>query len=280
MRLICLMPVRQDAWSLAASSRAALQWVDDLIVCENFVWADPATDEALPDDPRITHIYHDAPAWDEADIRLHMLDVGRRLGGTHFALCDADEIATANLPMRDMAADLKPGDGLRLPWLHLWRSLDKYRDDASPFGRLAQTSVLFCDHPSLTYKPRDDGYQIHQRAPGGVMFAPAVTKGAGLMHMQHASWRRVVAKQVLQRLVEHLRYGATRSVKEINLRYRPTTDETGLVLRDVPAEWWKGLEGLRELIDVSAVPWQVDEVYRLLDTHGRQRFAGLDLMGF
>jgi hypothetical protein len=282
MRLICLMPVRQDSWSLAASSRAVLQWCDDLIVCENRVWADPATREVLPDDPRVTHVEHDALAWDEADIRLHMLEVGRRMGGTHFALCDADEILTANLipTIRDRAAALEPAELLRLPWLHLWRSLDQYRNDNSPFGKQAQTSVIFRDHPNLTYRPREDGYQIHQRAPFGVRFVEPQTRDAGLMHMQHVVWDRCVAKQVLQRLTEHLRWARSRSVEEINRRYRPTTDETGLILKAVPAEWWEGLEGFRELIDLDSDPWQVQEVERLLDEHGRGLFAGLDLMGF
>lgn len=280
MKLIALTPVRQDAWSLGASARAVLQWCDALIVCENAKWADPAVAAALPDDPRITRLVSDAPAWDEADIRLAMLETGRRMGGTHFALADADEILTGNLigAVRDMAHALAPGDGLRLPWLHLWRGLDQYRDDESPFGRQAHTSVLFRDHPSLTYRHADDGYQIHMRAPAGVAFTELRARDAGLMHMQHVSWRRVVAKQVMQRLVEHLRWGGSRSVKEINIRYRPTTDETGLKLRDVLGEWWP--DGVRQFIDLNAEPWQEAEVKRLLAEHGRERFAGLDLMGF
>lgn len=275
MRLVALTPVRSDAWSLAATSRATLRWCDDLIVCQNRTWFDPESDAAVPDNQRVTRLVSDAPAWDEADIRLHMLEVGRRMGGTHFVLIDADEVATANLPIRDMAHALKPGEGLRLPWLHLWRSLDQYRVDPSSFGSQASTVVVFRDHPSLTYRHCDDGYQIHMRGPAGVAWSMVGDRSAGLMHMQHASWRRVVAKQAMYRMVEHLRWGETRPVKETNRRYRPATDETGLKLADVQAEWWP--DGIRDLIDVTAEPWQEAEIRRLLAEHGPERFAGLEL---
>lgn len=278
MKLIALTPVRNDAWSLAASARAVLKWCDALIVCQNGE-PDPATTAAIPDDPRVTRLHHPSPNWDEADIRLEMLEAGRRMGGTHFALVDADEILTGNLVwyIRNMAEELDPGECLRLPWLHLWRSLDRFRDDDSPFGRQAATSVIFRDDPALTYRHLADGYQIHMRAPRGVELVEAKGRDAGLMHMQHITWGRVVAKQAMYRMVEHLRWGGTRSVEEINRRYRPATDETGLVLADVPREWWAGNEDIRELIDVGAEPWQETEVRRLIEQHGRERFAGLDL---
>ncbi len=278
MRLIALTPVRRDAWSLAASARAALCWCDHLIVCQNGQ-PDPATTAAIPDDPRVTHMVHEAEAWDEADIRLDMLEAGRRMGGTHFALIDADEILSANLlgEIRTAADALDPGQCLRLPWLHLWRSLDQYRDDDSPFGRQAATSVIFRDSPNLTYKHAPDGYQIHMRAPANARNVTTAMRGAGLMHLQHVVWERVVAKQAMYRMVEHLRWGGTRTAKETNNRYRPATDETGLRLEAVPAEWWAGYEGIRELIDLQAAPWQAEELRRLIAEHGRERFAGLEL---
>lgn len=278
MRLIALTPVRCDAWSLAASARATLTWADALIFCQNGQ-PDPATTAAIPDDPRVTRLIHPAESWDEADIRLHMLEAGRRLGGTHFALIDADEILTWNLVsrIRGMSEALEPGAGLRLPWHHLWRSLDRYRVDDTPFGWHAYTSVIFRDDPSLTYRHLSDGYQIHMRAPAGVRFTEVADRSAGLMHMQHVVWRRVVAKQAMYRMVEHLRWGGTRPVKEINRRYGPATDETGLGLADVPRTWWEGQEDVRDLIDLAAEPWQEAEVRRLLAEHGRERFAGLDI---
>lgn len=280
MRLIALCPVRQDAWSIGASSRAVLKWCDGLIVCQNATYFDQATADAIPEDPRVTRLVSDAPSWDEADIRLAMLEAGRAQGGTHFALVDADEILSGNLVprIRNMAEALEPGAGLRLPWLHLWRGLDQYRDDESPFGRQAHTSVIFRDHPSLAYRPADDGYQFHMRAPAGVRFTELKSRDAGLMHMQHVVWRRVAAKQAFYRMVEHLRWGGTRTVKETNRRYKPATDETGMTLKDVPAEWWP--EGTREFIDLNAEPWQEAALKRLFILHGRDRFAGLDLGGF
>lgn len=281
MRLICITPVRSDAWSLGASSRAVLKWCDAQIVCENAEWADPATRAALPDDSRLHYFQTDAHGWREAEVRQSMLDAARRLGATHVALVDADELLTGNLltRIRGMAEALQPGECLRLPWHHLWRSPDQYRVDASPFGNQAMTRVIFRDDPSLTYKAHDDGYDIHMREPRGVRFFDTGDRSYGLMHMQHLVWRRAVAKQAMQRMTEALRWPG-KSVKQINLRYGPATDETGLVLSAVPAEWWAGNEDVRQHIDVNAEPWQEKEIARMLAEHGRERFDGLDLKGF
>lgn len=280
MKLICLTPVRSDAWSLAATSRAVLKWADAQIVCENAEWADPATRAALPDDDRVRYVADDAIGWNEVDIRLRMLQMAREMGGTHFALVDADELLTGNLipRIRDMAEALSPGQCLRLPWHHLWRGLDQYRTDASPFGKRAMTWALFRDDPRLTYRAQEDGYQIHARAPLYLDNIEWQDRSRGLMHMQHVVWRRVVAKQVMYRMVEHLRWN--RGAGQINQRYGPATDEAGLTLSPVPAEWWAGNEDVRELVDTAAVPWQEAEISRLLAEHGRERFAGLDLQGY
>lgn len=280
MRLICLTPVRSDAWSLGASSRAVLKWCDAQIVCENAEWADPATRAALPDDSRVHYFQSDAHGWNEVDIRQRMLEVGREMGGTHFALVDADEILTGNLlaTIRDVADALAPAECLRLPWHHLWRGLDQYRTDASPFGRRAMTWALFRDAPHLTYRVGANGYQIHARAPQGLGTIEVQDRTSGLMHMQHLVWRRALSKQVMYRMVEHLRWN--RGAATINQQYGPATDETGLELLAVPAEWWAGNEDVRQYIDVNAELWQEAEIQRMLAEHGRERFAGLDLKGY
>jgi hypothetical protein len=92
------------------------------------------------------------------------------------------------------------------------------------------------------------------------------------MHLQHVSRRRVVAKQALYRMTEMLRWG--KSAGEVNARYGPATDETGMRLARVPLGWW---DDEKNAVQADAEPWQEREVARLIAVHGRERFAGVDL---
>ncbi len=66
-----------------------------------------------------------------------------------------------------------------------------------------------------------------------------------------------MAKQAWYQEVDKRRWGW--SQRDVDLRYGPTTDESGLELRDVPDEWWKAYGVSRNSIDVNA-EWLEREV--------------------
>ena len=71
---------------------------------------------------------------------------------------------------------LPPGGVLITPILNLWRSLDQFRNDDTPFGR-AWVVLAFGDAPGVTWRPAEDGYQFHQRLPHGRLAAPDAVSG-------------------------------------------------------------------------------------------------------
>lgn len=264
------MPCRNEGWITGASIPAALRWCDALVVLYH------ATADPFYVDARV-HVLHEIdPTWREAAYRQRMLDVAREMGATHVATVDADEILTANATgrIRDEIEKLSPGEVLRVPWLHLWGSLDTYRHgDKSKWAAATAPLAFRCDE--IVEYPTHS-YDIHSRCPADLVTKEIwPSRASGLMHLQHVSRRRVVAKQVLYRFNEVLRWNT--SPKRIEARYGPTTDETGMKLRPVPSDWW-GCE--RDSVNADAEPWQDAEVRRLLAEYGRERFAGLDLHGF
>jgi hypothetical protein len=70
----------------------------------------------------------------------------------------------------------------------------------------------------------------------------------GVLHLQHANWARVVAKQKRYTEDELRRWGKVRA------NYAAATDETGLELKPIPKEWWPVDPAL---VDLEAVAWQV-----------------------
>lgn len=250
MKLIGLMVCRNEAWVLPASLPAALQWVDKLVVLNHR--STDSTASILQNEPGVVQLHCDREEWDEAADRNTVLDAGRKLGGTHFAMIDADELLTAPgvMYVRNEARKLQPGQLLRLPWIHCWRSLAHYRCDPSPFGN-ARVPFIFCDSPAVRYEAGDGGYQFHRRVPLGT--APLEVwdrdSGMGVLHLQHANWMRVVAKQKRYADDELRRWGKVRA------NYAAATDETGLELKPLPRDWWPIDPNV---IDLKATAWQAE----------------------
>jgi Glycosyl transferase family 2 len=278
--IIGLMPARNESWVLRYSARAALQWVDHLIILAHACKDDTVAiaEQIQSETGRVTVIVEPNPDWREADNRQRMLETGRRLGGTIFVAIDADEILCADqVPnVRGQLHALRSGQLWALPFVDLWRSLDKYRVDKGSTAPFA-----FRDQPGMHWRPGDDGYQLHMRNPRPTQWRPVETnpRQGGMMHLQRALWQRSLARQAKYKILEQLYWPARRfGVHQIDARMHRSVDETGLKLEPVPAAWWAhGLD--RGLIDLDVEPWEVEEVRALVAAHGREKFQGLNLYG-
>lgn len=269
MRIVATIPARNEAWCLEPCIRSALKWCDDVIVLDHASTDDtPEILDRLP----VYRLHEPDPIWREAAYRQRLLNTARSIGATHVVTIDADEFLTDNaVPLiRWKLAQLKAGEVLRVPWLMLWGSLDRYRaGDASVWSTAtAPLGFRVCEREYTTAS-----YDIHHRVPAGLTAYEAWRyRCAGLMHLQHVSKRRLRAKQALYKINERLRWGTP--VEEIEARYGRTTDETGMKLEPAPVAW-----GTPQ-VNADAEPWQEGEVNRLLALHGREPFKGLDLLGY
>lgn len=280
MKLIALMLARNEAWTLPASVRACLRWCDGIVMLNHCSTDD--TGEVLSSlqcefGDRVKILEEREPLWREMNHRQRTLDAARAMGATHCAIVDADEVLSENLvgSIRGRIESLEPGEVLQIPWVILWRSLDLYRSDPGIWSS-AYISFAFRDSPELHWEPRENGYHHHHRHPmQSTHRKEGILHEGGLLHFQHANWRRLAAKQALYQVNEVLHYPAfTR--EEIRARYAGTVDETGLERVPVPAAWWGPEKGL---IRLDESPWQETEVRRLVALHGRESFDGINLLG-
>lgn len=289
--VVGLLLVRNEEWVIGASLRAALQWCDKAVV-----YMDRCIDRTkdivreiageYPD--RVISVWDDSPSavWNEMDMRHQMLLHARQAGGTHFAIVDADEILTANnLPLvRNWFRNLAKGQLLEVPMVPVWDDINHYRSDACVWSR-ARLTFGWRDNGEQGWKAREDGYQHHARAPHGVMGPicnPIPHDGGsghpgGVMHLQFGNRRRLIAKHVLYRMVDHLRWPGRRTPNRLNQIYDEALAPAA-ALAAIPGEWNHPYRW--DLIDVAGVPWQEQEIGRLLAEHGRPAFEGLDLKQF
>ena len=282
MNLVAICPARNEGWILGLTARAALLYCDSIVIFNHASTDDTAEiiDGLIKEFPsRVNLIESSDPEWREMEHRQCLLDFARAIGATHIANVDADEILAGDLlpTIRGHIERLQPGTFLGIPMKNLHRSIAEYRADPSPFGSMAGTMLAFADAPNLGWAAKN-GYDHHSRAPQGSRMGNILSTDGGLMHLQFASWRRLVAKHKAYRILERLKYPGKR-VEDIERLYSQATDESGLKLRPVPSSWWQPYEHLMGYLDLDREPWQEGYVRRAVAEHGSAHFAGLNLIG-
>lgn len=302
MKLVGVMPVRNEAWVLGLSARVALKWCDELIILNH-----DSTDQTnlillmLSEEygARIQIIDQGGP-WDEMQHRQRLLDYARDDFATHIAIIDADEVLTGNLidyvKHGGLVANVPPGSCLQLPGYNLRmpeaceNGLGWYHNNGVWGNRWF--SLAFVDDPRLSWSgdkfhSREPLYPEHPRAQLKP-YQPVDQGQGGIIHLWGASERRLIAKHALYKLTERLRF-PEKPVEHIDKMYSwaikgdPTAPSWGTpdtwTYEAVPNNWWDAHADLLKYLDVDAEPWQESECIRIVKEHGPRMFAGLDLFG-
>lgn len=304
MKLIGVMICRNEDWCLGASIPAALRWVDELVLVDhcshdgtvdlfshlstyypNRIWYSrweptkkiPHWSTQENKEIELEVVDPSAP-WDEMAMRENSLLLARKHKATHVAIIDADEILTANLTdrIRGEFEALAPAMQLDVPMLAM-RNLDEYQDDGSLWST-AWLTLGFADAPELTWKPAGDGYQHHHRSPYGITAERRFLvdkKDGGVMHLQFANRRRLLAKHWLYAYTDHLRWFGRETVEKLSWKYSLAL-EAPKNLSPVPYEWWQGHR--KEAIRLTGIPWQEMKLRELIRDHGEKKFEGINLL--
>jgi hypothetical protein len=291
MRLVCIMPARNEDWILGLTARAVLMWADELIVL-NHASTDRTEEivlEVASEHPqRVGGSYFHDGEWTEMEHRQWLLERARERGATHIATIDADEVLTGNLlpTIRSMYESLPAHATLQLPWQCVRNTI--YEVHAFGVWGQAFASAGFIDEANCHWSSAErGGYQYHHRHPMGralVPFRPVGRSQGGLLHLQFLDDRRLRAKQCLYKLQEVARWPGRQTPAQINATYDLAvygqyTPNTAHHLAVVPREWWHPYDGLMQYLKPDAEPWQEAECKRLWAEHGAAKFAGLDLFG-
>lgn len=287
MKLVGLMHVRNEQWILRLSIPAAMRLVDELVVLDHA--STDSTPEIIGEmsrryPGRVAHGAWEGRHYNETAIRQRLLEIGRTRGGTHLFMIDADEVLTANLidPVRAQIRELGPSEGLELPWLAMWASPDEYRDDESVWSNNTKL-FAFADGPEIGFRALRDGYDMHLQRPRGLrepVRRPITDqREGGVMHLQFANRRRLIAKHAWYKMSEIVRFPDRESAAAIDAKYNQALDEQGIGLSEVGPEWWSLYRAERELVDYDDAPWHEGEVARFWIEHGAEAFRGLELWG-
>ena len=296
MKLVGLMPVRNEAWCLGFTLRVALKWCDQMVVLLHSCTDDSQriVEQIAEEHPgRVVWWCNEDEQWLEMEHRNKLLNIARELLATHVAIIDADEFMTANL--------LPSEEERRLGSLHILDYLD-----ALPGGQLLELpgynmretpgmplnmryhangvwgsrwfATAFQDSPVLNWQ----GDRFHHREPFGCgwnRWRPVHQGYGGTIHLWGSSEKRLVEKHRLYKLTEALRW-PDKSFADIDRLYNLAIyPREPWNYHQLPPTWIEPYADLYQYLNIQEEPWQAEAVRSLLQTHGRERFKGLDLFG-
>lgn len=282
MQLVGLTIARNESWCIGLTGRAALMYCDEWVVLDHASTDKTAAillDIAEEHPGRVTILNEESKVWEEMRHRQRTLIAARARKATHCAIVDADEILCGDLlpDIKQRIKQLPPGAFMGIPMRNLHRSINRYRSDNGIWGMRTGTMLAFADSPLLCWVRRG-GYDHHQRSPLNSRMGIRLGGHSGIMHLQFAVWRRLLAKHALYQMMERLKY-PSKPVREIRKLYTMAPDETGAETSPCPPEWWAPYKHLMKHLYVKAEPWQVSECRRLWAIYGAEAFAGLELFG-
>lgn len=274
MKLIALLPVKNEAWALP-SYLSSVQRVADQIIALDDSSTDASTEVLNASNAEIHH--YDAREEDTVNMsarRRRLLELGRVAGGTHFIWLDADETFSANFidSARKTIASLVPGQKLTMRWVHAWKDTGHYIDDThSPFGRIWKDFVV-CDDQASDFA---DQYLSEARTPGAWGNPLVLPEKAGVVvHWQFARWKLTQYKQALYRCLELLE--GHRSARRINHTYSITLDQARLQTKPLPTQWINNII-IPELSKADSVNHFRKRILELFEAHGIERFEPLQI---
>jgi len=280
-KIIGLVPVKNEELHIENSLRALSLLTDGIIVLDDH--SDDNTVnivKSLAKDCCILEVI-EKDTWfrDEPGDRNLLLNAGRNHGGTHFIVLDADELFTGNCLENNLLKHaiycMNPGDQFFFTWIQLWRSCSKFRFDNSVWT-WNMKAFIFCDDGECYYESEF----IHTgRTPANLdgTYYFFKTYDYGLMHFQFVNWHNLLVKQAWYRMLELIRQPHI-STTEINIKYYPSKNESGLALQNSPYLWF---EAYSDWFNPSKLAiqetWRTAQIHEWFEKYGVEYFKKLDI---
>jgi len=281
MKIIVVMPVKNEEWILEKSLKAASFFADHIIVADQN--STDRTSEICKRFPKVIYIKNPSEKFNERERRKILLSKVREFYGNNlvFAL-DADEILTANILkpkiLEKLVKQIKPGMSVILQWIMVWKNPFQYRYDNLPKWRNNWKHFVYWDDRKMSF----DNTKIHSaRVPKDALSNSIKFEDIKVLHYQFVSWSRMVSKQRFYQITEYLLY-PKKSALKISPKYKWYLKKgpDGIILRSMPDVWIKPWQ--ERGIDLgnfseSKLYWFDAEILQDFKKYGTEHFKWLDI---
>lgn len=185
--MVCVAPVKNEAWILERFLRAAELWADDIVLADQ--GSTDATREIAARFDKVRLVRNDAAGYDEGGRQRLLLAAAREVPGPRFIVAiDADEFLTptwTESPEWRAALESAPGTVFTFDWVNV------LPDGRSAYIPEHEVPFAFMDDGS-----EHAGDRIHStRIPVSPSAERRSLTEVKVLHMQFADWPRMKSKQ-------------------------------------------------------------------------------------
>lgn len=278
MKIITLIPVKNEAWIIESTLENLSLFSDHIIIADQMSTDDSR--EIYKKFPKV-RVIDNLETGHSNKVRWALLDAAREIPGNNLILSiDADEMIPSYFFDRDGEFDLikktiRPGDSLSFTWIQLWKSIRYYRDDG--VWKNSQKQIGFLDDRISDYDRTPVINDHTARIPN--MPGKKIEVSAPLLHFQFVPWERTQMKQAWYRCSEYVPHINTdsriRIAKKINYKYSATLD-TNKNLLPTPQIWLSGIT-VPSSIGELAPAWHQAEILKWFQMYGVELFEPLQI---
>lgn len=269
MKIITLVPVKNEAWILPYSLKNFSSFSDYVIVADQ-----NSTDETLAicetfekvrviKNPYIAHTNQ---------IRWLLLDEARKIEGNNLIIyLDADELLSP-CAINDIMKRYRYKSvacGFSAQWIQLVNSYDEYRIDG--VWKNSNKQFAFIDDREIDYDRRVVTNDHSNRIPP---ITEIITMASPILHLQYLARKRSEIKQVFYMCAELLQ-GI--SPRRINNRYSVARLSSTIKIAHAHTSWYSGITLPPFEIFESEDTIKKNQIYELLRTRGVLFFEPLDI---
>lgn len=270
--VICITPVRNEAWILDRFMKAASVWADRIIVADQL--SDDGSPEIVAKYPKAVLIRNTSEAFNEPERQKLLIDEARKIPGKRLLIAlDSDEFLTANVLTSiewQSILNAPKGTAFRFDWCTIQNDLSTYW--VFPHEML----FGFMDDGS-----EHVGRKIHSpRLPIGDSAPRIYLKQIKVMHYAFTDYDRMQSRQRWYQCWEVLNNPAQWTPIRLFRFYHKDEHIACSHILPIPKSWFEGYE--KEGIDMTSIYHQRlyrwdREVLEWFMKHGCCTFSNLDI---
>lgn len=270
-KIICLTPIRNEAWILDRFLKAASLWADYIIIADQM--STDGSREIVQKYSKVILIDNPSESFNEPERQKLLIDEARKIDGPRLLITlDADEILTPNVlksPEWHTILTSKPGTIFKF-------QLANFRPDMK--------NMWLANHFPWGYM--DDGCQhssdskIHSgRIPLPAKHDEIVLNLIKVIHFQYVDWARMQSKHRWYQCFERINFPEKSSL-DIFRRYHHMYVIPKNQIIPIPNKWIQEYNNLG--IDISSIYhetmlWWDQKVLEFMELYGTKKFKNLHI---
>lgn len=228
MKIITLVPVKNESWILRFSLKNFSIFSDEIIILDDN--SSDELQEIAKGYPKVKIVpFKTTEKYVDMSLRRNiLLNEGRNSGGTHFVFLDADETFSDSFAhnLKEEIASMQRGETLYLPWIFVMQ--DGKDLCFNPKEKLFYKDFIFYDDGVSIYRKQ---FLSEERTPGSHTHKRYFPFEKGyVLHFQKLAQKRNQLKQAWYRCNELIE--GARSARRINATYHHSK-ETGILNKEL-----------------------------------------------